>query len=215
MATRGPSISTRRRSRASPASAAAPAPSLAAVIPQRKALVFSQLASMLDVVESGLFRTPAVGWTRGREYLRLDGSVAPAARHALAQRFNTDPSVRVLVTTTGVGGLGLTLTGADTVIFLDHAWNPAVDLQAMDRAHRLGQTARVSVFRLLARDTFEERVMGLQRWKLGVAGALVGAENGALSSMADVPVLDLLLGQGGEGVGVDGREGGPLSVGLG
>ena len=173
-----------------------------------KALVFSQLASMLDVIESRLFNTRSVGWTQGKQYFRLDGSVPAASRAAMAARFNSDPLVRVLITTTRVGGLGLTLTGANTVIFLDHAWNPTVDLQAMDRAHRLGQSARVDVYRLLARDTFEDRVMRLQSWKLGVSGAVVGLDNTSLEGMRDVPVLDVLLASrgGSSGSSDGGRE---------
>jgi TATA-binding protein-associated factor len=67
--------------------------------------------------------------------------------------------------TTAVGGLGLTLTGADVVIFLEHDWNPMRDLQAMDRAHRLGQTRTVNVYRLILRSTIEESIMNLQRFK--------------------------------------------------
>lgn len=97
-------------------------------------------------------------------------------------RFNSDPSVDLLLLTTAVGGLGLSLTGADTVIFLDHDWNPMKDLQvsdccvedrwvagvfshtcrgqqAMDRAHRLGQQRTVHVYRLLASDTLEDKIM--------------------------------------------------------
>ena len=77
----------------------------------------------------------------------------------LANTFNTDPSYDVLLLTTSVGGLGLTLTGADTVIMFDHAWNPMVDLQAMDRAHRLGQQRKVVVYRLITSGTLEEKIM--------------------------------------------------------
>ena len=63
--------------------------------------------------------------------------------------------------TTSVGGLGLTLTGADVVIFMEHDWNPMNDLQAMDRAHRIGQTRTVNVYRLIMRDTIEDKIMNL------------------------------------------------------
>ena len=65
-----------------------------------------------------------------------------------------------LLLTTHVGGLGLNLTGADTVIFVEHDWNPSRDLQAMDRAHRLGQRRIVTVYRLITRGTLEEKIMG-------------------------------------------------------
>ena len=75
-------------------------------------------------------------------------------------RFNDDPSIDVLLLTTHVGGLGLNLTGADTVIFVEHDWNPMKDAQAMDRAHRIGQKKVVNVYRLITRGTLEEKIMG-------------------------------------------------------
>ena len=93
-------------------------------------------------------------------YLRLDGSIPPSSRHNVVTRFNNDPSIDVLLLTTQVGGLGLNLTGADTVIFVEHDWNPMKDLQAMDRAHRIGQRKVVNVYRLITRGTLEEKIMG-------------------------------------------------------
>ena len=139
-----------------------------------------QHATTLDVVEYGLLRStmPSV------RFLRLDGSygiamsvvlcaegscfcsrgvcagsISGSERHAVAERFNQDPSIDALLLTTAVGGLGLNLTGADTVVLFDHDWNPMRDLQAMDRAHRLGQTKVVTVYRLLTRGTLEEKIM--------------------------------------------------------
>ena len=66
-------------------------------------------------------------------YLRLDGSVPPAMRHSIVSRFNADPSIDLLLLSTSVGGLGLNLTGADTVIFVEHDWNPMKDLQVRDK----------------------------------------------------------------------------------
>lgn len=83
------------------------------------------------------------------------------ARQGVVKRFNEDPSIDVLLLTTQVGGLGLNLTGADTVIFVEHDWNPMKDLQAMDRAHRIGQKKVVNVYRLITRGTLEEKIMGL------------------------------------------------------
>jgi len=95
-----------------------------------------------------------------------------------------------------VGGLGLTLTGADTVIFLEHDWNPQADLQAMDRAHRLGQLKTVNVYRLVMRGTVEERIMGLQAFKKRVAGTVVTQQNAVPGQAGDI--LDLLVDQGAE-----------------
>lgn len=124
----------------------------------------------------------------------------------LLQRFNSDPTIDVLLLTTSVGGLGLNLTSADTVVFLEHDWNPMKDLQAMDRAHRLGQTRTVNVYRLLMRNTLEEKVMGLQQFKLDVANAVVNQENMSLTDMDTGRLLDL-FGSGKEG-GDAGQEAG-------
>lgn len=126
------------------------------VINQHRALVFCQLKAMLDIIENDLFKKHMPGVT----YLRLDGSIPPGQRHAVVTRFNNDPSIDVLLLTTQVGGLGLNLTGADTVIFVEHDWNPMKDLQAMDRAHRIGQKKVVNVYRLITRCTLEEKIMG-------------------------------------------------------
>jgi TATA-binding protein-associated factor len=111
---------------------------------------------MLDLIENHLFKTLMPSVT----YMRMDGQTEASKRHAVVQTFNGDPSIDVLLLTTQVGGLGLNLTGADTVIFVDHDWNPMKDLQAMDRAHRLGQKKVVNVYRLITRGTLEEKIMG-------------------------------------------------------
>ena len=125
-----------------------------AVSPHR-ALVFCQMKEMLDMVQEQVLRKllPTV------QYLRLDGSVEASRRQDIVNRFNTDPSYDVLLLTTSVGGLGLNLTGADTVIFVEHDWNPQKDLQAMDRAHRIGQKKVVNVYRLVTRGTLEEKIL--------------------------------------------------------
>lgn len=134
-----------------------------AVVAQHRVLIFCQLKSMLDIVEHDLLKPKLPSIT----YLRLDGSVPAGLRHSIVSRwepdlhpqpsrgcsfyrlaslrFNNDPSIDVLLLTTHVGGLGLNLTGADTVVFVEHDWNPMRDLQAMDRAHRIGQVLLASV----------------------------------------------------------------------
>jgi TATA-binding protein-associated factor len=92
-------------------------------------------------------------------YLRLDSSLSAIDRFNTVNLFNTDPSIDLLLLTTHIGGLGLNLTGADTVIFVEHDWNPSKDLQAMDRAHRIGQKKVVNVYRLITRNTIEEKIM--------------------------------------------------------
>jgi len=124
---------------------------------QHRVLIFCQMKQMLDIIENDLFKLHMSSVT----YMRLDGSTDVNKRHAVVQTFNADPSIDCLLLTTHVGGLGLTLTGADTVIFVEHDWNPMKDLQAMDRAHRLGQKKVVNVYRLITKGTLEEKIMGL------------------------------------------------------
>lgn len=123
---------------------------------QHRVLIFCQLKMMLDVIEADLFKPHMPSVT----YMRMDGSTDPSKRHGVVQTFNADPSIDILLLTTQVGGLGLNLTGADTVIFVEHDWNPMRDLQAMDRAHRLGQKKVVNVYRLITKNTLEEKIMG-------------------------------------------------------
>ncbi|XP_035893107.1 LOW QUALITY PROTEIN: TATA-binding protein-associated factor 172-like [Anopheles stephensi] len=154
---------------------------------QHRALIFCQLKAMLDIVENDLLKKhlPAVS------YLRLDGSVPPSTRHHIVTKFNGDPSIDVLLLTTQVGGLGLNLTGADTVIFVEHDWNPMKDLQAMDRAHRIGQKKVVNVYRLITRKSLEEKIMGLQKFKLLTANTVVSDENASMDTMGTEQLLDL------------------------
>lgn len=150
-------------------------------------LIFCQTKIMLDMIEELLFRVymPAVS------YMRMDGSTPASKRHSVVQTFNADPSIDVLLLTTHVGGLGLNLTSADTVVFVEHDWNPMKDLQAMDRAHRLGQKRVVNVYRLITRGTLEEKIMGLQRFKLDVASTVVSQQNADVNTLDTESVLDL------------------------
>ncbi|KAH7927090.1 hypothetical protein BV22DRAFT_1193901 [Leucogyrophana mollusca] len=154
---------------------------------QHRALIFCQMKQMLDIIENDLFKQHMPSVT----YMRLDGGTDPNKRHAIVQTFNADPSIDCLLLTTHVGGLGLTLTGADTVIFVEHDWNPMKDLQAMDRAHRIGQKKVVNVYRLITKGTLEEKIMGLQRFKLNIANSVVTQQNSGLASMDTDLVLDL------------------------
>lgn len=158
------------------------------LVSQHRVLIFCQLKAMLDIVEKDLLRTHLPTVT----YLRLDGSVPATQRHNVVARFNADPSIDVLLLTTQVGGLGLNLTGADTVIFVEHDWNPMKDLQAMDRAHRIGQKKVVNVYRLITRSTVEEKIMGLQKFKLLTANTVISTENASLETMATDQVYKLV-----------------------
>nr|CAB3226362.1 TATA-binding protein-associated factor 172 [Phallusia mammillata] len=157
------------------------------VVGQHRALIFCQHRNMLDIIQNDLFKTlmPTV------TFMRLDGGIPANQRFSIVSKFNNDPSIDVLLLTTKVGGLGLNLTGADTVVFVEHDWNPMVDLQAMDRAHRIGQKKVVNVYRLITRGTMEEKILGLQKFKLNIANTVVSEDNRGLQSMGTGQVLDL------------------------
>lgn len=176
------------------------------VVNQHRALIFCQLKAMLDILENDFFKChmPTVS------YLRLDGSVPANLRHSVVTRFNNDPTIDVLILTTQVGGLGLNLTGADTVIFIEHDWSPMKDLQAMDRAHRIGQKKVVNVYRLITRATLEEKIMGLQKFKLMTANTVISADNASLETMGTDKLLDLFSL---EKQGITGNMSGPSSAG--
>ncbi|KAK5990175.1 TATA-binding protein-associated factor mot1 [Cladobotryum mycophilum] len=163
-------------------------------IKPHRALIFCQMKEMLDMVQNKVLREmlPSVS------YLRLDGSIEANKRQDIVNKFNSDPSYDVLLLTTSVGGLGLNLTGADTVIFVEHDWNPQKDLQAMDRAHRIGQKKVVNVYRLITRGTLEEKILSLQRFKIDVASTVVNQQNAGLATMDTDQILDLFnLGDSG------------------
>ena len=115
--------------------------------------MFSQFTSMLAIVKRRLDE-------EGIPYAYLDGRTRD--REARVQRFQNDPDCKVFLISLKAGGLGLNLTAADYVFLLDPWWNPAVEAQAIDRAHRIGQTRPVFAYRLIARDTVEEKVLELQ-----------------------------------------------------
>ena len=117
-----------------------------------KVLIFTQMTKMLDILEAFLN-------LYGYPYCRLDGSTRPEQRQILMQRFNTDPRLFVFILSTRSGGFGINLTGADTVVFYDSDWNPAMDQQAQDRAHRIGQTREVHIYRLVCKGTIEENIL--------------------------------------------------------
>ncbi|KAI0014124.1 SNF2 family domain-containing protein [Xylariaceae sp. FL0662B] len=163
-------------------------------IKPHRALIFCQMKEMLDMVQNTVLKQllPSVS------YLRLDGSVEANKRQDIVNKFNKDPSYDCLLLTTSVGGLGLNLTGADTVIFVEHDWNPQRDLQAMDRAHRIGQKKVVNVYRLITRGTLEEKILSLQAFKLDVASTVVNQQNAGLGTMDTDQILDLFnLGDAG------------------
>jgi TATA-binding protein-associated factor len=171
----------------SSSSGGSPTVGVESVTSQHRVLIFAQMKGMLDIIEHDLLKVHMPTVT----YLRMDGTTDTNKRQGIVAQFNSDPTIDLLLLTTHVGGLGLNLTGADTVIFVEHDWNPMRDLQAMDRAHRLGQKKVVNVYRLITRGTLEEKIMGLQKFKLNIANTVVNRENTSLSTMSTDQLLDL------------------------
>ena len=148
-----------------------------------KALIFSQFTSLLAIVREHLDEA-------GLVYEYLDGETRD--RGARVDRFQTDPDCPLFLISLKAGGLGLNLTAAEYVFLLDPWWNPAVEAQAVDRTHRIGQTRQVFAYRLIARDTVEEKVLELQKSKRDLAAAIIGENNSLIRDLRRED-LELLL----------------------
>lgn len=148
-----------------------------------KTLVFSQFTGMLSILRQHLDR-------EGLTYEYLDGKTRD--RQSCVERFQTDPECKLFLISLKAGGVGLNLTAAQYVFLLDPWWNPAVEAQAIDRAHRIGQTNQVFAYRLIARGTVEEKVLELQNTKRELADAIVGANEGVMRNLGRED-LELLL----------------------
>ncbi|KAJ2559999.1 DNA repair protein rhp26, partial [Coemansia sp. RSA 1836] len=124
-----------------------------------KVLIFSQTRQMLDIIERMIAAMPQM------VYRRMDGSTPVQHRSAMVDEYNADPSIFVFLLTTKVGGLGINLTGADRVILYSPDWNPSSDMQARERAWRLGQRRDVAIYRLMTAGTIEEKIYNRQIYK--------------------------------------------------
>lgn len=131
-----------------------------------RVLIYFQMTKMMDLLEEYLT-------FRQYRYVRLDGSSKLGDRRDLVHDWQTKPELFVFLLSTRAGGLGINLTAADTVIFYDSDWNPTIDSQAMDRAHRLGQTKQVTVYRLLVKGTIEERMRDRAKQKMHVQNVVM------------------------------------------
>jgi SNF2 family DNA or RNA helicase len=139
-----------------------------------KALVFSQFTSFLTIVRDRLD-----GEKLRYEY--LDGRTRNRAERVV--RFQNDPEIPIFLISLKAGGLGLNLTAADYVYLLDPWWNPAVEAQAIDRTHRIGQTQHVFAYRLICGDTVEEKILELQQRKRDLADAILNADNRLIQNL--------------------------------
>ena len=148
-----------------------------------KAIVFSQFTSFLSIIRKRLDH-------QGVVYEYLDGKTRN--RGAVVERFQRDPNCKLFLISLKAGGQGLNLTAAEYVFLLDPWWNPAVEAQAIDRAHRIGQTNRVFAYRLITRDTVEEKVLELQSSKRELADAIINADNSVLRNITGEDLRILL-----------------------
>ncbi|GIV38760.1 MAG: hypothetical protein KatS3mg033_0560 [Thermonema sp.] len=148
-----------------------------------KVLVFSQFVSHLKIVKDYL---DLVEWN----YAYLDG--ATKDRQAEVERFQNDENVKVFLISLKAGGLGLNLTAAEYVLLLDPWWNPAVEAQAIDRAHRIGQKNTVITYRFISKNTVEEKILALQRSKRQLAEELITVEEGFMKSLSSEDIMMLL-----------------------
>ena len=150
---------------------------------QHKILVFSQFVSMLDLIRKELY-------SRGIKHSNLTGQTRN--RQAVVEEFQNDADIRVFLVSLKAGGTGLNLTEADYVYLVDPWWNPAVENQAIDRCHRIGQDKNIVAVRLICPDTVEEKIMVLQETKNSLAKNLIHTDASFISKLSKNDILNLL-----------------------
>uniref|UniRef100_A0A8C1DI57 Chromatin-remodeling ATPase INO80 n=1 Tax=Cyprinus carpio carpio TaxID=630221 RepID=A0A8C1DI57_CYPCA len=151
-----------------------------------RVLIYSQMTRMIDLLEEYMVY-------RKHTYMRLDGSSKISERRDMVADFQSRTDIFVFLLSTRAGGLGINLTAADTVIFYDSDWNPTVDQQAMDRAHRLGQTKQVTVYRLICKGTIEERILQRAKEKSEIQRMVISGGNFKPDTLKPKEVVTLLL----------------------
>ena len=152
-----------------------------------KVIVFSQFTSLLALLQPRLGALGPIGTAY------LDGATPAKKRAEAVARFQEDDSCRLFLLSLKAGGVGLNLTAAGYVFLLDPWWNPAVEAQAIDRAHRIGQTKPVIAYRMVARDTVEERILSLQDKKRALADSILAGDESLLRTLTRED-LEALLG---------------------
>ncbi|MBS1773128.1 MAG: SNF2 helicase associated domain-containing protein [Bacteroidetes bacterium] len=150
-----------------------------------KALIFSQFLGMLDLIRKELE-------ARNIPYVYFDGSSTATQRETAIQEFQNNHECRVFLISLKAGGIGLNLTAADYVYIVDPWWNPAVEQQAIDRTHRIGQTKNIFAYRLICKDTIEEKMLVLQERKRALASELVSDDNAFLKRLTKEDIAYLL-----------------------
>ncbi|XP_071962626.1 chromatin-remodeling ATPase INO80-like [Antedon mediterranea] len=151
-----------------------------------RVLIYSQMTRMIDLLQEYM-------WHRKYTYMRLDGSSKISDRRDMVADFQSRSDIFVFLLSTRAGGLGINLTAADTVIFYDSDWNPTVDQQAMDRAHRLGQTKQVTVYRLVCKGTIEEKILQRAKEKSEIQRMVISGGNFRPDQLKPKEVVSFLL----------------------
>ena len=154
-----------------------------ALLEGHKILVFSQFVKHLKIVREFLDKEEVL-------YSYLDGGTKN--RMGQVELFQEDKSVKVFLISLKAGGTGLNLTAADYVFLLDPWWNPAVEAQAIDRAHRIGQKEKVFIYRFITKGTVEEKILNLQERKKGLADSLIKTEESFFKSLSSDDIESLL-----------------------
>jgi len=154
--------------------------------PGDKVVLFSQFTKMLDIVEK-VFENEE----ENQMFVRYDGSMCIEERQEALALFRTEPECNLILISIKAGGVGLNLTHANLVICIDLWWNAAVEMQAFDRVHRLGQTKEVIVTRCVIKDTVEERMLELQKQKLLISKTALGEGQMALGRLTRAELLGL------------------------
>jgi non-specific serine/threonine protein kinase len=150
-----------------------------------KALIFSQFIGMLSLIKAELEKHKI-------PYAYFDGSSTTQQREKAIQEFQQNESCRIFLISLKAGGIGLNLTAADYVYIVDPWWNPAVEQQAIDRTHRIGQTKSIFAYRLICKDTIEEKMMLLQERKRQLAKDLIADDNAILKRLNQEDIVYLL-----------------------
>jgi len=145
-------------------------------ISNHKALVFSQFLGMLALIREKMKEL-------GVDYEYFDGSTTAADREKAIKRFQEEDNCRVFLISLKAGGVGLNLTAADYVYIVDPWWNPAVEQQAIDRTHRIGQTKNIFAYRMICTDTVEDKILKLQERKRALAKDLITDDEGFVKSL--------------------------------
>ncbi|XP_039260752.2 chromatin-remodeling ATPase INO80-like [Styela clava] len=151
-----------------------------------RVLIYSQMTRMINILEEYM-------WYRRHTYIRLDGSSRISERRDMVADFQSRSDIFAFLLSTRAGGLGINLTAADTVIFYDSDWNPTVDQQAMDRAHRLGQTKQVTVYRLVCQGTVDERILQRAEEKNVIQRMVIAGGSFKPDALKPKEVVSLLL----------------------